>query len=121
MIAIVKAIGGLTSGVTGRWEGEAKFCELDKLIPVYIAHFQRLRSQLALDDGHPLLATAARMIAEAMEACADYRRRIEANRSSRMAEAVDTAKELAGGVVGIRYWETRFAELLRCRASSSRR
>ena len=52
------------------------------------------------------------MIAEANEACADYRRRIEANRSSRVAEAVDTAKELAGGVVGIRYWETRFTELL---------
>lgn len=113
MFGLVKvAIGGLTSGVAGRWEGEAKFCELDKLIPVYIAHFQRLRAQLALDDGHPLLATAARMIAEAKEACADYRRRIEANRSSRVAEAVDTAKELAGGVVGIRYWETRFADLL---------
>ena len=152
MLAIMKlAISGATSGVAGRWEGEAKFCELDRLIPVYIAHFQRLvrttrrsprrdacfsrdasscaaaaspvpppahaafppqRLDLALPDGHPLLSTAARMIAEAKEACADYRHRIETNRNSRVAEAVDTAKELAGGVVGIKYWETRFSELL---------
>ena len=70
------------------------------------------RLDLALPDGHPLLSTAARMIAEAKEACADYRHRIETNRNSRVAEAVDTAKELAGGVVGIKYWETRFSELL---------
>ena len=69
MFGLVKvAIGGLTSGVAGRWEGEAKFSELDRLIPVYVAHFQRLRVDLALPDGHPLLATAARMIAEAKEA-----------------------------------------------------
>ena len=33
------AIGGLTSGVAGRWEGEAKFVELERLILLYVAHF----------------------------------------------------------------------------------
>ena len=113
MLSIVKlAITGTTSGLAGRWEGEAKFAELDRIIPVYIAHFERMRAQLSLPSGHPLLSTAARMISEAKEACGDYRKRIETNRNSRVAEAVDTAKELAGGVVGIKYWETRFGELL---------
>ena len=55
MFGLVKvAIGGLTSGVAGRWEGEAKFSELDRLIPVYVAHFhQRLRASRCLTARRP--------------------------------------------------------------------
>ena len=51
-----------------------RFDTLERLLPLYVAHFVQLRERLALPPDAPLLRAAARLVAQAREACADYRR-----------------------------------------------
>jgi hypothetical protein len=89
--------------------GEQRFVDLEATLPVYIAHFQRLGRKFNLPADDPLLRTAARLVNEALEACGEYR----AERSkSGVVKAVNTAKQIAGGVVGMTSWEETFAVLL---------
>jgi hypothetical protein len=51
-----------------------RYTTLEHLLPIYVAHFVQLRERLGLPADAPLLRAAARLVAQAREACADYRR-----------------------------------------------